>query len=149
MRFFPALILLASCARALAADAPDFTKEVRPILSRYCFKCHGPDDKARKAELRLDGRDSALAPAESGAPAIVPGKPEKSEMVARIFSTDDEERMPPASTKQELTAAQKEVLKRWIVAGAEYRQHWAFIPPQRPAHSVPPSQRLGLNRQTR
>src|SRR5947199_893552 len=72
-------------ARAAAAGAPDFTNDVRPLLSRYCFKCHGPDDKARKARLRLDVREQALKPTRSGNPALVPGKPDESELVARIF----------------------------------------------------------------
>ena len=68
-------------------------------MSRYCFKCHGPDDKARKSELRLDGREFAIAAAESGERAVVPGKPDESELVKRIFSHDAEEQMPPASAK--------------------------------------------------
>jgi hypothetical protein len=131
MRTLLTLTLLAIC-RLHAADAPDFTREVRPILSQYCFKCHGPDDKTRKGELRLDIRGEALKPAESGAPAIVPGKASASELVARILTEDEEEVMPPPSTKKALTAAQKDVLKRWIEAGAEYREHWAFVAPKRP-----------------
>jgi hypothetical protein len=115
-----------------AESAPDFTTEVRPILSRYCFKCHGPDDKTRKGELRLDLRAEALKPAESGGPAIIPGDVAKSELVKRIFTDDTEEIMPPRSTKQEMSAAQKDLLKRWIAAGAEYKQHWSFVAPQRP-----------------
>src|SRR5215204_1532291 len=92
-----------SVAVAAAAAPPDFSREVRPVLSRYCFKCHGPDEKARKGELRLDLQAAALAPAESGAAAIIPGQPEKSELVARIFAEDEDERMPPSSTKHELT----------------------------------------------
>ncbi len=121
---------------ALAAEVPDFTREVRPILSRYCFKCHGPDDKTLKSELRLDIRDHALKPAESGARAIVPGKPDESELIKRIFSSDADELMPPASTKNPITPEQRDVLRRWIAAGAEYKQHWSFIPP---AQVAPPS----------
>ena len=124
-----ALALLA--VPALAADGPDFTREVRPILSRYCFKCHGPDDKARKAELRLDIRDLALKPSESGDVAIVPGKPDASALVKHIFSTDPEELMPPPAAKIPITQEQKEILRKWIAAGAEYKQHWAFVPPVR------------------
>jgi Protein of unknown function (DUF1553)/Protein of unknown function (DUF1549)/Planctomycete cytochrome C len=121
---------------AAFAQAPDFTREVRPILSRYCFKCHGPDDKTRKGELRLDIRDEALKPAESGARAIVPGKVGESELLKRIFHEDPEEAMPPRSAKQILSPLQKETLKRWIASGAEYREHWSFIAPARPK---PPS----------
>ncbi len=136
------LIIVASILSAFtpalrAADAaPDFTTEVRPILSRYCFKCHGPDDKARKAELRLDVREAALKPAESGEPAIVPGKAEKSEFVKRITTTDEDDVMPPKATKMEMSAAQKDILRRWVAAGAEYKQHWAFVAPKRPAVPV-------------
>lgn len=132
MRLLPAFVLLASFCAAFA-ESPDFSREVRPILSRYCFKCHGPDEKTRKGELRLDIREEALKPAESGAAAIVPGTVDKSELVKRIFSHDDEEMMPPAGAKIPITAQQKDVLKRWIAAGAEYRQHWAFVAPKRPA----------------
>ena len=114
---------------AASAEAPDFTRDVRPLLSRNCFKCHGPDDAARKSGLRLDVRDAALKPAKSGAVALVPGKPAESELVKRIFSTDEDEVMPPPSTKHQLTSVEKETLKRWIAAGAEYKQHWAFVPP--------------------
>ncbi len=115
--------------RGASLEAPDFTREVRPILSRNCFKCHGPDDAARKSRLRLDVREVALQPAKSGATALVPGNPAGSELVKRIFSTDEEEVMPPPSTKNHLTPAEKDTLKRWIAAGAEYKQHWAFVPP--------------------
>jgi hypothetical protein len=123
--------LLALCSAALAAE-PDFNSEIRPILSQNCFKCHGMDDKARKGSLRLDVRDVATKPAKSGETAIVPGQPDKSELIKRVFSTDDEEMMPPKSTKVELSAAQKEKLKDWIAAGAKYDAHWAFVAPKQP-----------------
>lgn len=137
-----------ACSAALAAGekVPDFTSEVRPLLSRYCFKCHGPDDKTRKGELRLDIREEALKPAESGAPAIVPGSTDKSEFVKRIFTDDTEDVMPPRSTKQEMTAAQKDILRRWVAGGAEYRQHWSFVAPQRPAVPVVPAAQAGWAR---
>ena len=126
---FPFGILLIALPALRAADVPDFNREVRPILSNNCFKCHGPDDKARKSKLRLDVRDEAMKPAKSGDRAIVPGKVDESQMVTRIFSDDDEERMPPAATKKELSAEQKDVLKRWIAGGAKYDAHWAFVAP--------------------
>ncbi len=126
-------LVLASAAQsqlnAAPLVAPDFTRDVRPLLSRHCFKCHGPDEGSRKSGLRLDVRDVALKPAKSGASALVPGKPDESELVKRIFTTDADEVMPPPSTKHQLTSAEKETLKRWIAAGAEYKQHWAFVPP--------------------
>src|SRR4051812_24468582 len=99
-------------------SAPDFSAAVRPILARHCFKCHGPDDKARKAKLRLDTRTGALGPARSGGRVIVPGKPEESELIARIFA-QDETVMPPSHTRNPLTSVQKETLKRWVAHGAE------------------------------
>lgn len=126
-----ALILAAAVTvfRAPAAE-PDFTRDVRPILSGICFKCHGPDDKSRKGGLRLDLRETALKSGESGDPSIVPGKPEKSEIIRRITSTDPDEIMPPPKAKMELSEAQKKTLHDWVAAGAEYKPHWAFTPPR-------------------
>ncbi|MBI3880104.1 MAG: DUF1549 domain-containing protein [Verrucomicrobia bacterium] len=111
----------------------DFQRDVRPILSRNCFKCHGPDDKGRKAKLRLDVRDAALGPAKSGEVAIVPGRADKGELLRRIFSHDADDQMPPPETKLTLTAQQKETLKKWIAAGADYKPHWSFVPPKQVA----------------
>jgi len=118
------------------AQQDQFTNRVRPILARHCFKCHGPDDKARKAKSRLDLRAEALKPAASGAVPIVPGKPDESELVSRIFAEDASERMPPAATKNPLSEGDKEVIKKWIADGAEYKNHWAFIAPR----NAPPPQ---------
>ena len=130
----PALLFSVLAAAQLhAADAPDFSRDVRPILSQHCFKCHGPDDKARKGGLRLDLRESATKETKSGGIALVPGKPDQSELVARIFSSDEDELMPPPSAKRELTQEKKDILRRWVAAGAEYQQHWAFMPPKQAA----------------
>lgn len=115
---------------ALAAEV-DFRRDVRPILASHCLKCHGPDEGKRQSGLRLDVREMALAAAESGERAIVPGKPEASELVRRINSADENEQMPPLATKNPLTGAQKATIKAWIAAGAPYQPHWSFIPPQR------------------
>ena len=112
---------------------PDFTREVRPILSRHCFKCHGPDDLARKGGLRLDVRDDALRAGKSGALAIVPGDTARSEFIKRIETKDADDLMPPPEAKMPLSAEQKAVLKRWIQSGAEYQLHWAFEGPHKPA----------------
>lgn len=104
--------------------APDFNRDVRPILSDKCFACHGPDAKHRKADLRLDVEKSARA-----AGAIVPGKPAESALIERITTKDAAERMPPAKTGKTLTAAEVETLRRWIAAGAKYAEHWAYVPP--------------------
>jgi hypothetical protein len=130
----PIAVLFALAAPVRAADPGEdfFTAKVRPILAKHCFKCHGPDDRARKAKLRLDVADEALKPARSKKRAIVPGKPEQSELVARVFADDDGERMPPASAKLALTEEQKQILKRWIAEGAKYTAHWSFVPPRWP-----------------
>src|SRR5262245_8201777 len=104
-RVLSCCVLLLVAAPATADDL--FTSRVRPILAQHCFKCHGPDDKARKAKLRLDLRDEALKPARSRQRAIVPGKPDHSEMIARIFSEDESELMPPPSAKMPLSDEQK------------------------------------------
>ena len=111
----------------------DFNRDVRPILSDRCFACHGPDAEDRQAGLRLDGRDAAITALESGGTAIVPGKPEASEMLVRITSTDPDVVMPPPHVNKPITQAEAEVLRRWIAEGAEYRGHWAFERVQRPA----------------
>jgi hypothetical protein len=107
-----------------------FTSRVRPILARHCFKCHGPDEKARKAKLRLDVHDEAVKPTDSGAIPIVPGKPEESELVSRIFAVDTSERMPPAAAKVPLSDEDKLILKQWIADGAVYKSHWAYVAPK-------------------
>jgi hypothetical protein len=125
-----AIAVIAAFAPTLkAGPTVDFNREVRPILSANCFKCHGIDDGARKAKLRLDVRDTAIAPVKSGKIAIVPGAPDSSELVRRVFSSDPDVVMPPASTHVTLTADQKRVLREWIGQGAPYATHWAFVAP--------------------
>ena len=125
-KVLPVVLLGAVACGASAADVA-FNDDIRSILVENCFSCHGADSAGRKAELRLDLRDEAV---ESG--AIVPGDPDSSVMLDRIFSDDPEEVMPPPALKKVLTAEQKELLKRWIAEGAEYQAHWSFIPPARP-----------------
>ncbi|MFP6893578.1 MAG: DUF1549 domain-containing protein, partial [Opitutales bacterium] len=108
-----------------------FNRDVRPILSENCFECHGPDANARKAKLRLDDRISSTEE-RGGTRAVVPGNPNTSELIARIFSTDSDEVMPPPETKRFLTKEQKETLKQWIAEGAEFESHWAYKKPMRP-----------------
>jgi hypothetical protein len=112
--------------------APDFNRDVRPILSGKCFACHGPDPKRRKAKLRLDTPEGTFGAAASGERAVVPGKLDESELYRRITSDDDAERMPPADSGKSLTPAEVATLKSWIEQGAPYRRHWAFVPPARP-----------------
>ncbi len=104
-----------------------YNRDVRPILAEACFACHGPDSASRKADLRLDKRESAV-----DASAIVPGDIDASELVKRILSTDEHEVMPPPETKKVLTAEQKQTLRQWIQQGAEYELHWSFIAPVKP-----------------
>jgi hypothetical protein len=109
-------------------STPDFNRDIRPILSDKCFACHGPDTTKLKGKLRLDVRDVAI---QKG--AIVPGKPAESELVRRINAADAAERMPPPQSNKTLTAAEKDLLNRWIAVGADYKIHWAFVAPGRPA----------------
>jgi Protein of unknown function (DUF1501)/Protein of unknown function (DUF1549)/Planctomycete cytochrome C len=101
-------------------------------FAENCFACHGPDEAKRKARLRLDLHDIAVQPAKSGAIAIVPGSADKSELIKRTTSQDDDERMPPIKTGKRLTPEQLGLLRRWIDQGAEYKTHRFFLPPQRP-----------------
>lgn len=123
-------------AVGLAAEADlDFARDVKPLLARKCFSCHGPD-KA-EAGLRLHEFEAATAELDSGQYAIVPGKPEQSELLARVSSQDEFVRMPPEG--EPLKAEEVEVLKRWIDSGAEWEKHWSFKPVTRP--EVPPVER--------
>jgi hypothetical protein len=122
-------------ADALAAEKVNFSREVRPILASKCFQCHGHDEQARKAKLRLDVRESAIKPAKDGEIAIVPNHVEKSELLKRITTTDEDDVMPPAKTSARLTGAQVATLRKWIEEGAEYSPHWAYI---KPVRATPP-----------
>ena len=117
---------------AAAADEVDFARDIQPILAANCFACHGPDEQARKAGLRLDTQEGAVAD-HDGSRAIVSGKPDASELVARINSDDPETLMPPPKTGHKLTIAQRELLVRWVREGGKYEPHWAFKPLVRPA----------------
>lgn len=130
---FRVVLCLAACLSLRAASGEDlsYSRDIRPILAANCFACHGPDDSGRAADLRLDTFDGATA-LHNGTTAIVPGKPAESELVRRILSEDDNERMPPPDSHKHLTDRQKEILKRWVAEGAIYQQHWAFVPPRRP-----------------
>ncbi len=129
---FNVFLLWSAASHAEPMSTVSFDRDVRPILSNHCWKCHGPDANERKAGLRLDQPDAAKQPAESGQRAIIPGKPSESELVKRILSADPDERMPPESEKKPLSDAQKDILKRWVEQGAEFQQHWSFRTVQRP-----------------
>jgi len=125
-------LALAVGTNETASSKLDFNREVRPILTENCFKCHGPDDGARKANLRYDVRDGALKPAKSGRVPIVPGAPEKSELIVRVTSTDPNKHMPPPQSGKKVSTAQINTLRQWIAQGAPYAKHWAYVKPVRP-----------------
>jgi hypothetical protein len=120
----------------LAAEPSiDFSREILPILSDNCFECHGPDKETRKGGLRLDIAKDAYADRD-GSIAIVPGKPDLSDLVYFIQSDDEDEQMPPPKSKKILSEAEKKLLEKWIQQGGKYESHWAFSKPEK---SEPPS----------
>lgn len=130
------LVAVGAGSAAPGQDSPaktDFNREIRPILTENCYKCHGPDDGARKAKLRFDVGAEALKPAKSGLLPIVPGHPEKSELVARITAVVPDDRMPPSASGKKLSPSQIEALRRWIAQGAPFALHWAYVKPMRPS----------------
>jgi hypothetical protein len=132
-RIVPVAFLAACFGPATRADVPrvEFNRQIRPLLSDRCFRCHGPDARQRKADLRLDVETAAKA-RRDGDPAIVPGKPDESELIRRVTSEDEAERMPPPGAGKPLTREEISLLRRWIAEGAEYQPLWSFLPPRRP-----------------
>jgi hypothetical protein len=125
---------LAAClVPATRADEPrvEFNRQIRPLLSNRCFRCHGPDARQRKADLRLD-LEGAAKGKRDGEPVIIPGKPDDSELIRRTTSEDETERMPPPGAGKPLTRDEANLLRRWITEGAEYQPLWSFLPPRRP-----------------
>ncbi len=120
-------------AQDSTVTAIDFDRDVRPLLSDHCYKCHGPDDQQLQAGLRLDISDSVFSAGDSGATAVVPGKPLESEVLRRVKSPDDDERMPPPEEEKVLSPAQIAVLEKWIEQGARWENHWAFEPIRSPS----------------
>ena len=129
-RLFLVVTAISICA---AAEKPvNFDRDVRPVLSDNCFACHGPDASRRMANLRLDTEDGLFA--DRGSYKIIAaGDPAKSRLFARINAATPASRMPPAQAGTTLTAAQIELVRKWIEQGAKWERHWAFVPPQRPA----------------
>jgi mono/diheme cytochrome c family protein len=120
-------VILADADSTLAQPTEiSFPRQVKPILARRCFACHGPN--TQESGLRLDSRDAALKELDSGAHAVVPGKADESELIARVTNDDEAMRMPPEG--KPLTPAEIETLRAWIAAGAPWQKHWAFIPPK-------------------
>lgn len=132
-QFSAILIAFAFLTGVARGGEISFSRDVRPILAANCLTCHGPDAKERKANLRLD-TEEALKPADKGVVAIVPGKPDASELIKRITSSDPDFRMPHVKSKRKpLSAEQVAVLRQWIEQGAKFESHWAFAPVVRPA----------------
>ena len=121
-----ALLLAAGSSPCLAADRVDFSRDVRPVLSDKCFFCHGPDEKHREAELRLDVQEEALK-------VVSPGKSGESELIRRITSTDPDEVMPPPKSNRSLSPDQIALIARWVDDGAVWGEHWAFRKLEKPA----------------
>jgi hypothetical protein len=122
---------------ATAAAAVDYNRDVRPILARNCFACHGQDATHREAGLRLDVRDDAVKELKSGATAVVPGAPDDSELIARVTEADESLRMPPRKSGERLRPGEIEILRRWVQQEATYAEHWAFVKPRvRPLPAV-------------
>jgi hypothetical protein len=143
----PVIVALGSLAAApseVFAAPLDYGREIQPIFAENCYDCHGPDQKTRKAGLRLDVPESAMAVLESGKHAIVPGKSDQSEMIRRLFSDDPDEMMPPPDFRKRPSTEAKARLKRWIDEGAEFARHWAFEPVRSPV--IPRVKREGWAR---
>ncbi|MFZ9746900.1 MAG: PSD1 and planctomycete cytochrome C domain-containing protein [Opitutaceae bacterium] len=122
------LALLGAVSSAAAAEPIDFNRQIRPILADACFHCHGPDAASREAKLRLDEREG-LYRVREGVAVVVPGKPEESELLHRIVSPHEDEVMPPPRAARQLKPEEKELLRRWVAAGAPWGRHWSFAPP--------------------
>jgi hypothetical protein len=133
-RILQVFAALLSATQLLAAEREpvSFNLQVRPILSDRCLTCHGPDENKRKAKLRLDTKEGALAQ-KDGHYIVKPGDPEASELYKRLSSTDPEERMPPAESHLTVSPEEVEIIRRWIAEGAAWEKHWAYVPPRKRA----------------
>jgi hypothetical protein len=127
---------LSFAANVLAAESTDpkvdFNRDIRPILSDVCFQCHGPDKNQRKADLRFDLKDEFYKD-RGGYAMVVPGKLDQSELYSRLIDADEKQRMPPPEALRQLTRLEIDLFKRWIEQGAQWKGHWAYIRPERPA----------------
>ena len=134
MSHFASVLTSAMIALAVAGGASaqrvDYARDVLPILSDNCYHCHGPDEQARKARLRLDTKEGAFR-TRNDRTVIIPGKTGESELIKRITSDDETEVMPPPESNRTLSAKQIELLRQWVEQGAKWGGHWAFIAPQR------------------
>ena len=123
------MLVVALVTNASEAEQPvSFNRDIRPVLAKNCFACHGPDGGSRKGGLRLDTVEGATADLD-GQQAVVPGQPDRSELVRRVESLDPDVVMPPPDSGHELTDAEKKLLRNWIAEGGEYKVHWSFTRP--------------------
>lgn len=123
--------MLALVGGGIAGEV-DFNRDIRPILSDNCFKCHGPDERTREAEMRLDTRAGIFGDLGGGYYPIAPGKPEDSEVIWRIWAEDEDDRMPPIDSGNTLSEREKQLVRRWVEEGAAWKKHWSFEPVRRP-----------------
>ncbi len=130
-RALKAVVVVACLSAPALSEEIDFNRDIRQLLSDNCYLCHGPAESTRAADLRLDEREAAI---DSG--AIDPGSPDESELIARIMTDDSDLVMPPPETNKKLTDEQRETLRKWIEQGAEYQQHWAFVPATKESDTV-------------
>jgi mono/diheme cytochrome c family protein len=139
VRFVSTAVLLLTLHAIGQAAEVDYQRDVQPILAEHCTACHGVDEESRESGLRLDMRDAALKSGDSGLAAIVPGKPEDSELWKRITSADSDVLMPPADHDNPLSRKQIDTIRQWIIEGAAFSDHWAFVVPrQKPIPSDGP-----------
>src|SRR6476661_2210970 len=115
------------CAWSAPNSVVRYSRDIKPILSNNCYACHGPDEAKRKAKLRFDQPEGAVAELRGGRHAIVPGDLAKSTLIERINTPDEDDIMPPVKTGKHLTAEQKDLLKRWIEQGAKFDKHWSHV----------------------
>ena len=141
---FICILTLLSSTNAFAQGEPQvsYNRDIRPILAKHCWACHGPDEDARQADLRLDSFAAATEVRDDHA-AIRAKDPDHSELMLRVLSKDEDAVMPPREGGTPLTQTQIELLRRWIAAGAEFEKHWAFIPPKRPQLATSQTHRMG------
>ncbi len=130
----PTLILILGACASEGPAVVDYNLHVQPILSDRCYKCHGPDDNTREADMRLDTYEGYVAGSrlDSTRLIVAPGAPAASELIRRVSSSDPQVQMPPPESNLSLTETEIKVLERWIAQGATWKPHWAFIPPVRP-----------------
>ena len=123
---------LAYCLNSALSQPVDFESQIKPLLSDRCFTCHGPDENSRKADLHLYSREGAMSKLDENLAIIMPGKPEASLLYKRLITDDPDELMPPPKSNLALSTKEKELIRRWIIEGANWKEHWAFTQVNKP-----------------